>query len=60
MGEELMFGKEISYIPCPWSANVAQLVEHAIRNRAVTGSIPVVGSIFSLFALPMSSRLETK
>jgi hypothetical protein len=28
-------------------ADVAQLVEQSIRNRQVTGSIPVVGSIFS-------------
>jgi hypothetical protein len=26
-------------------ADVAQLVEQSIRNRQVTGSIPVVGSI---------------
>ena len=29
-------------------ADVAQLVEQSIRNRQVTGSIPVVGSIFSI------------
>ena len=27
-------------------AQVAQLVEHATENRSVTGSIPVLGTIF--------------
>src|SRR5438270_5332408 len=30
-------------------ADVAQLVEHAIRNRQVIGSSPIVGSIYSRF-----------
>jgi hypothetical protein len=29
-------------------AQVAQLVEHAIENRSVTGSIPVLGTISSI------------
>ena len=34
--------KSLSSIP---QADVAQLVEHLIRNEGVTGSNPVVGSI---------------
>jgi hypothetical protein len=30
-----------------WSAAIAQLVEHVIRNDGVTGSSPVCGTIIS-------------
>lgn len=45
----------MSYTPFPQrvfhlkpGAQVAQLVEHATENRSVTGSIPVLGTIYSL------------
>ncbi len=36
-----------SLTPQGCGAQVAQLVEHATENRSVTGSIPVLGTIFS-------------
>jgi hypothetical protein len=38
------------------AADVAQLVEQSIRNRQVTGSIPVVGSIKSRAMNKMPTR----
>lgn len=45
----------MSYTPFPQrvfhlkpGAQVAQLVEHATENRSVTGSIPVLGTIYPL------------
>jgi hypothetical protein len=31
-------------------AQIAQLVEHAIENRSVAGSIPALGTIFPFFS----------
>jgi hypothetical protein len=33
---------------CVWSAAIAQLVEHVIRNDGVTGSSPVCGTSFQI------------
>ena len=37
---------------------MAQLVEHVLGKDEVTGSIPVVGSIFPLFAEKMDMECE--
>ena len=39
-------------------ADVAQLVEQSIRNRQVTGSIPVVGSIIIYYLTPLPSGVS--
>ena len=44
-------GNYTAPLPCSgaspaWFAQVAQLVEHAIENRSVAGSIPALGTIF--------------
>ena len=46
---------------CPrrGSANLAQLVEHFIRNERVVGSIPIVGSEHTTMPMKLSQLAET-
>jgi hypothetical protein len=44
----------------PWSAAIAQLVEHVIRNDGVTGSSPVCGTSLSAIQNILKHRGDRK